>query len=267
MSTEPDPPPAPLPDPPKPPRLRRARITEEQFNEMVAFYRKLPGATKQCARVTGRDEETARRAWHEGWAAPEWAVVPIKRILHEEQNAARGLFRAQAEATGAAISAHRLREKELARLDAAAERAREAQAIRANMSSSLTQLAVLGTLSKVAVPLAQRVVELTNQALEQKAVDVKSAMAFLRQLSSLTQETGAGLKATMDMVAQHLGPPEEHLGGRDNDPSRKSDAALAVQHLGEDVVHSAVKAILDGTVSEDAERLIRWQDEQDGMRH
>lgn len=243
----------------------RSRLTEQRYNEIVDFFRANPGATSRAADVLKLDYQTTKRAWHVGWPEPDYARRPIKDILFEEANAKRAVARAQAEATGAEISAQRLKEKELARLDAAAERSREAVAIRGMLSANISQLAVLGTLSGIGVPLAQRIKEDVLAALTAKSVTVKDAMSFLRQLQSLTLDTGTSLKATMEMIRLHLGEPQQILGVA-RDPSWKADAMLAVQHLGSDLVRQAVVDIFDGKATEHAEALVRWQAEQDTLR-
>lgn len=243
-----------------------ARIPHETYKRMVEFFRREPGATKRCSRILRVHYNTAHRAWHEGWPNPEWAREPIKNILVEEMRGVRAVANEQAEAVQAQAGAQRIKEREQARLDVLTERSREAHAIRATLSAAITNLATVGTLSKMSVPVAEYTQRKVMESISTGVLKTGEGLSILSKLSALAREAGSNLASSMQMIRLHLGEPNQIIGSV-GDPAHKANAVLAYEQLGPELVRKAVIDILDGRVSEEADQLLRWQVEQELVTH
>lgn len=240
---------------------RKTFLSREKHEELVRRFTARPGATKVVAREAGVSIRTARRAWFDGWPAPEWATTPIKDLVMDKHVAARAVAEREREALQAQQQAKTIRERELARLDAAAERAREAQAIRASLSSAISSLAIVGSLSKIGVPLANRVVELVHRRMVEPDFGHKEGLAVLTRMSELASNSGRHLRDAMELLRLHLGEPQKILGVV-GDPVAQATTAEAVDALGADTVRKAILDLFDGNVTAEAERLLSWQAEK-----
>ena len=240
---------------------RGTKISREKYDELVRRYEARPGQTKVVAREAGVSVRLARRAWFRGWPSPEWATTPIKDMVTDRHIAARAIAEREREALQAQQQARAIRERELARIDAAAERAREAQAIRASLSSAISSLAIVGSLSKIGVPLANRVVELVHRRMADPDFGHKEGLAVLARMSELASNSGKHLRDAMELLRLHLGEPQQILGVV-GDPVAHASTEEAIGALGADTVRKAIVDLFDGNVTAEAERLIAWQAER-----
>ncbi len=251
------------PDPYHYGHMPRARVTREQFDEMVRSFREKPGRFQPAARAADVHHRTAKRAWERGWDSPAWAR-PIREVILDEQRAARALNEEAVQAERGA-RARKVEERELARIDTARERTREAEGVRAAMSSALSLLANLGILSKASIAVSQAAAKDLLKDVAANKVTWRQAMPFIKTLSLVGERATQQLKGAMEAMRLHLGRPQEILGVIDvSGPTTLVDGEAVVSELGEDRLRQAVMDLAEGNVTKDVEALVSWQVERTG---
>jgi len=244
---------------PMPPR---ARISKEQHDALIVAFRERPGVALYAGQQAGVTYRTAKRAWEQGWPNPPWAR-PIRDIFADEERSARAIL-ASEQAVAAKESAVVREERRLARIDAAMERSREAEGVRAAMSNALSLLANLGAFSRASVATSKAAAEQLLEEVQEKKVHWSQAVVFLGKLSLIGERATTQLQTTMQAIRLHLGEPEKYVGLSitADQPTTQVDGKTAVQVLGEDRLRQAVIDLATGKITEDVERLMEWQVEQ-----
>lgn len=241
--------------------MPKARISKEQHDLLVEAFRERPGVALHAAARAGVTYRTAKRAWDPGWPDPGWAT-PIRQLFEDEERSARAIL-ASEQALQAKESAQIREERALARFDAARERAREAEGVRAALSNSLSLMANLAAFSRASIELSQKAAGQLLDEVAKGQVPWREAVLFLTKLSLVGERATSQLKETMTAIRLHLGEPEKFVGiVAGSGPTTDVDGRSAVQVLGEDRVRQAVIDIASGRMTEDAERLMAWQVEQ-----
>jgi hypothetical protein len=241
-----------------------ARITRGQYEALVEAFRERPGVVAHAARRAKVTHRTAKRAWEIGWERPDWAR-PISEEIKTDQVAARAKLKAEQakaeEQVARAKEGAELREKnKLARLDAAEERSREAQAVRASLSTSLTMLANLGSLSKASVAMSQQAAKDILVAVQQQQIPWRVALEVLSKIVLMSERVSNQLKQTMESLRLHTGDPQQILGFVDAAPaSTDVDGEKALEVFGEERLSRAIIDLASGNMSEDATTLLEWQ--------
>jgi len=188
-----------------------ARITQEKYDKMVEAYRQAPGNSSRCARASGVDRHTARKAWAEGW--PDRLLRPIKDVYHEEQLAARArLAKAREEELSklAAMQAGTEQlDRERARDDSIASIEEETKMVRASRHSAMALQVILQRLLRGSATLAERVEEeLANMTLKTP----KELIAILKELSTVTRQANEAARLAQQMEHSLVGKPDQWLG-------------------------------------------------------
>lgn len=227
---------------------------------MLEAHREKPGVIHFAARRANVVHRTAKKAYLVGWERPGWARA-IRDVIKDEENSARAILYRE-EAQRAKASAANREEMQVARMDAAQERAREAQAVRASLSNALSLMANLGAFSKASIALSHHA---ANQILAEiqkpkPAITWREAINFLTKLSLVGERATSQLKETMTALRLHLGVPEQLIGIVDQSgPTILVDGQTAVQALGEEKLRQAVIDLASGNITPDVDRLLAWQ--------
>lgn len=210
--------------------------------------------------MAGVARKTAKRAYFEGWPKPEWAVTPIIEYVEEDQKAARVKLALDDAHTARKGARHRA-EKELARLDAIEEHAREAQVVRAALSNTMSGFAVLGVLSKACVPIAEAARDQVIREARAGNLSWKECFTILLKIANLGEKATRQLREAQAAIRLHLGKPERLIGVTDEKPtqSHELDALAAIADLGEEEVKQACLDLAQDRISPAVERLIEWQ--------
>lgn len=230
---------------------------------MLTSYRLNPGRYQTAARAAGVHFRTAKRAFLEGWDNPPWAR-PISEVLEEERVAARAASVEVAQATASA-RARQIEEREVARLDAAREAGREAQAVRASLSNALSLLANLGQLSQASLAVSRAAAEDMLKEVQAGKLRWRDAMPFLKTLSLVSVRATDQLRESMAAMRLHLGKPEQLVSVlTDGTPTTLVDGKAAVAELGEERMRQALMDIAQGNITPDVRKVIEWQFEKNG---
>jgi hypothetical protein len=245
------------------------RLEREEWNKMLAEYRNATSAAESdvharwshaaIARKFNCDPRTCQRAYEVGWTAPQWATRAIKDILRDERLAARAALAETDDELKA--KAERLRdERDLAKLDAVAEAAREAQAVRSTIQASLSLLANLALLSGASQDVARAAAKSIRAAANAGTLSQSDAMTFLGQFSRLAHQGSRQLETAMRTLRKHLGAPEEVIGlTTAHGPVTLVDGRAAIEGLGEDQLKQAIKDLADGQMTDAVDKLITFQ--------
>lgn len=247
------------------------------WEQLLAAFREIgPGNLAEVSRRAGVSRVVARKAWATGWKAPSYATRSMREIIEEEQEEARILLaQKNAELRREQLAEARKRreepandrqrkkhERELAKLDAAHERAREAEGVRASVSAALLLLANVSVFARASNEVAQSAAETISTEARAGRLGWRDALQILTKLTWLAQHATGQLSSSMTALRIHLGdasvvgtlaatPPE---GTR-----HEVDGAAAVAELGEDRVRQAAIDLASGIMTPDVERLIEWQ--------
>lgn len=200
-----------------------AFVDHVAYDRIVQAYRDgTPGNARECARRTGHDPRTCRRAWKEGW--PARGLRPVAEVLEEEATLARARLHEQREAElreRAAKGAEELaraqaKAQAAAQEDAVQSRAQEAQMVRAARMNSMGLLAVTGRLLKGANELAKRVeTTLAAAGAEGKeGISPLRATQLFREIASTTRAANEAAKLAQQMERSLLGEPDKWIGLR-----------------------------------------------------
>lgn len=245
--------------------MPRARISKKQYDVMVEVFREKPGeftAARHAAKVGHR---TAKRAWETGWERPDWAR-PIRDLIGEEQVAARAqMYEAELRQRSAPSERARMNEeKELARLDVAKERAREAQAVRAALSHSLSLLANLGQFSSASIALSRRAANDLAEEVAKGQVKWREALPFLTKLAWIGSQATSQLKDAMEATRLHLGEPGKIVGVHASGTVTTTtvDPEKMINALGPEGFKAAVVGLLEGEMTPEVERFLALQAEE-----
>ena len=239
--------------------MASARITKKQYDAMVEAHRERPGVISHAARRAKVIHRTAKRAFEEGWPKPNWAR-PIKEILAEDAIAARAELYEKEEA--AARRGAKLRdERDVAKLDAIHERAREAEGVRSALSTSLAMFANIGQFSAVSIEFSQAAAADLRKDILAKKVKWKDAVPFLKALSLISERAVGQLKESMEALRLHTGDPQKLLGVSFDGTNTNVDASKAAEALGEEALAKAIVDLAVGEVSPEVERFLTWQAE------
>lgn len=267
----------------------RARITKAIYEKLAEAFVEKPGNYNHASAFAGVHYRTAKRAWLEGWARPNFPA--LRRVVEEEQELARKFLvkaeeRAKRDIEKQKIAAEKavakevtavakklamtpaeekrraIVEREKVKLDAAEERAREAVAVKSALSQALTVLGSLGNFSKVSIALSKRAAEDLLADIESGNVTWKEALVFFKEMSLVGRRANQQLRDAMKGIRLHLGEPERILGVTTTEPTTKVDGQSAVNHLGEDRFRQAVIDLATGVVTPDVEALLEWQVDQ-----
>lgn len=236
-------------------------MSREAWDALVAAYREKPGEYARAARAAKVGTQAARAAWLRGFTRPLWAQRPISEIIEEERIERRAEVRARELAHALAADERRKLRAE-AVLDAEEERLREAQAVRAAMSSGISILAAAGALSNAMLPVIAR----SAQAISASSMSASEAMKAIRSLAYVGAAAGGIVRNAMELTRIHLGdplgivgappPPGPGVGARPA-AGPTLDADLVLESFGGDVARfqAAAMALAQGDLTDDALRV------------
>lgn len=222
-------------------------------------YREQPNAHAAASRQAKVDIRTARRAWRKGWDNPEWARRGIQDLLEDERLSVRDrLVRDEEKQAQAATKLRTQRQR--AKLDAIEERAKEAQAVRAAMANAMGLLGMSAQLAQGAAPLIQQA---ARKRASEGDMEWKEAVKLTSQLSNIGLRASTIMKTSMEMLRLHTGDPQQIIGVAGMEQSHQVDAAATAQAMGgEEVLKKAINDLLDGNMTDEAQRLVEVQAER-----
>ncbi len=244
------------------------RISPEQYQALVQAFREKPGNVARAARIAKVTEPTAKRCWDRGYERPIWAQRPIKQLLEDEQIAARAKIEAERimrqqiendiandqQATYASMTLQNAKDRELAKRDAADQRAKEAQAVRAAMTHGSAIMSIAGSLGAALIPVVQRVsmdIRGEDKMKWREVVELVTKIAWLGQ--SGTNVVGKA----MELERLRLGKPEQIIGIENTAQATQVDVDRAVELLGDEAeVRAAIKELADGSMTERVLKLL-----------
>lgn len=195
-----------------------------------------------------------------GWDRPEWAKRSIESLFLEAETAVRAKLQEEEEAKQR--NAARIRtERERAAIDAIEERSREAQAVRAAMSSAMGALATSGQLAGARLGLSKAAAEQIIQAASSGQVTWEKAISLLVKISKLDSQAVHQLRIAQEILRLHLGEPSAHITvAAEIRQLDEIDGPSAAQALGGEAnLKQACLDLADGTVTPLVERLMEHQ--------
>jgi len=238
------------------------RIPREKYDRLVQAFREKPNVAR-AAREAGCSEKAAYKAFHRGYDRPEWASVPIKQLLEEEQLAARAKLEEERRMReGVSDEFHRSQagrasryadEREKAKDDAAQQQAAEGRAVRAAMVHGQAILAIAGQLGQAALPIVQRAAELIAH---ERPGTYKEVIDLVAKVAWLGQSAVAVVGRAMELERLRLGKPDKILGVQ-SAATNAVDGDLAVELIGsEEEVVAAIKELAEGKMTDRALKLL-----------
>lgn len=187
------------------------RVSIDQYDKLVAFFRRNPGQVKKAAKYVGIGVMTARRYWHEGNKTEQWP--PIKHLLRQEKAEARAnLARSLADRI---LDEEDYKDKidlELTRIQAVNTSVEEGRMVALSRAATSELQVALVKLS----PGVQKLVEALNNELqlyaEMEVIDLDKAFTILRRYASVIKDANTAAQMAMEMERLHLGEPTQHIG-------------------------------------------------------
>jgi hypothetical protein len=247
--------------------MPRARLSRLQYEKLVEAFREKPGNVNYAHKQAKVHMRTAKKAWEYGWERPTWARA-IKGVFEQEEIGVRSKMRDIDVKLDEAERAARLRdEKEKARLVAVDERLREAQGVKASISTSLMLLGNLGQFQKASIEMCRHASASLLAEVQAGTLEWREALKILDKLALTAKRITEQFQITMELLRKHVGEPEKIVGFIGEMPTTDVDGAMAINALGgEDKLRQAIMDVAQGVDSPEAEALIEFQVESSGKQ-
>lgn len=221
------------------------RISQEQYQDMLASYREDPSNYNKAANSSGCTWATAKKAWLEGW--PDLEMPAIHDVLQGEQHAARAKLQRSKDQD----DTEALKEAEEARNQAISARKDEGRLVELARKSAAQGLATTHALSESARSLAMALLprlDLEVQTLQQwtryetqvlhagDAADNKplrdgweptKVLSTIRTITELMRQMSAISKETMELERLYLGAPTTVIGLTAVGPGTEPELTMA----------------------------------------
>lgn len=225
---------------PKGPKRKSGQaITEQEWEKLVVLA--LRGHTfAALARMTGFNERTVRRFWHEGFKREVWGQTPIKAIVEQEQAKARALRQrigedrddptpmeeAERIRVEQQLGAASLEERETAKKDALHARTAEAQLVKLARGNVLALAMASVALMKPAKLVATEIGKSIAESVTAGSIKPDQGFALLKQTAALVKDIVATGHEAMEMERLLLGDPSGAGGLAKDAANMSTDEAL-----------------------------------------
>lgn len=180
-------------------RGRGTRVTQEQYDVMVAVHRNNLGDHSQAAREAGVAYNTARKAFEKGLNKGEFK--PIRSLIHREMLEARSKIQSYGKA---AIDENNMINK--ARADLIQTRAAQAQALRLSRTNSILAMSMSSNLLMAAQKLSEQVQQLFTDECWKPSPG--QAISLLRAVAQISRDCMESTNISLEMERRCLGDPE-----------------------------------------------------------
>lgn len=247
----------------------RPRITRHQYETLCASLLADQNLRK-AARLADVSWRIAKKAWETGWDKPgideegEWDAPAIRLQSEDAYQIAREQRQKQklAEEEYAKRKAEEVSHKmKLVTVDAAEQRAKEAEAVELVLNNALSGLQVTTKLHTAETAIVDALVKGLLDRLRRRRLTEEEQMGVLQRISDLRTRYGKMVTDSMEQWRKYLGEPEKIVGVQNNGPKEvPGDRIVAV--LGEEGVKRALAALAAGEVNEEVQKLIALRAEE-----